>query len=101
MSYPDGVRFPKKLVTGRTAFERVDSACTIAERLLGAPRGTTHVRRLKEGRREVMYATRSPEDTLNYPLEHPLKNRPRYRWEPQPDGVEFGYLLPDPAAPAA
>jgi hypothetical protein len=34
-----------------------------------------------------------PGQTLNFPFGHGRDNQPRYRWEPQEEGVEFGYLV--------
>jgi hypothetical protein len=32
-------------------------------------------------------------DTICFPRDHRLSGQPRYRWEKQLDGSEWGYLL--------
>ena len=95
---PDAVRIPKSFAGRGNAWERSDAICALAESLLAAPRSGAFVRKLREGKVAIYYGTRSPEDTLNYPQGHPRMGRPRYRWDRRADGVELGYLLPDPHA---
>lgn len=39
------------------------------------------------------FATRSIGDSIYFASTHPRTRQPRYRWEPQADGVRFGYLV--------
>jgi hypothetical protein len=32
-------------------------------------------------------------DTILFPKDHERDGQPRYRWELQPDGAEFGFLI--------
>lgn len=40
-------------------------------------------------------ATLAPEDTLLFPTTHDRAGQERYRWEDQPDGTRYGYLVED------
>jgi hypothetical protein len=41
------------------------------------------------------FATRYINDTIYFPHGHHRALQPRYNWSPQPDGSEFGYLVPE------
>jgi hypothetical protein len=74
-------------------FDRVRSVCDLAEPLLGLDRsaGQKAWIRVQPGGR--LFVTASPSDTLFHPSGHPRAGHARYRWERQPDGSEFGYLI--------
>jgi hypothetical protein len=90
---PDALMLPSTIKRGGRLAERVGSIADVAEPLLGIVRGKgvlAHIRSLQHGR---LFVTRDPEDTLYFHGDHPLAGQPRYRWEPQADGVEFGWLI--------
>jgi hypothetical protein len=40
-------------------------------------------------------------DTVLFPKEHELAGQPRYEWQDRPDGLKYGYLVPEAAAAEA
>ncbi|MFO0892153.1 MAG: hypothetical protein U0790_23820 [Isosphaeraceae bacterium] len=92
MDVPDALLLPESWKTGQTQLDRIDSILAIAEPLLGLDRGAgrkAYIRRQPGGR---LFVTADPADTLQFPLGHPREGMPRYRWIPQPDGSEHGFL---------
>lgn len=92
---PDAILVPEKLKRGRTLIERIHSVLDIAEPILGVDRAggeRAYVRRQGDG---GLFITRSPADTMFWPLESPLRGRPRYCWIPGGDGIRRGYLVPE------
>jgi hypothetical protein len=84
---PDALFLSEALKRGARLVDRVTSICEIAEPILG---GRAFIRRQPHGR---LFITRSIEDTILFPLDHPQSGRPRYRWVRQADGSEWGYLV--------
>ena len=93
MNHPDALLLPEAWKTGPTQLERIDSILAIAEPLLDVNRATggrAYIRRQPGGR---LFVTADPADTLRFPIGHPREGNPRYRWVPQADGSEHGYLV--------
>lgn len=92
-SVPDALMMPSTMKRGPRLHDRVDSICTAAEPLLGVDRrsgGRAWVRQQPHGK---LFVTRDLADTIYFPRDHPRSGQPRYQWEPQADGVEFGWLV--------
>lgn len=89
---PDAIFYPEARKRGRTVRERIDSVLDAAEPILGVDRAKgqhAYVRRQGGG---LLFISRDPYDTINFPTRHPLRGRPRYDWIDGPDGIRRGYL---------
>lgn len=92
---PDALFIPERMKRGRTLYERIDSILEVAEPLLGVDRARgdrAYIRRQGDG---WLFVTRDPEDTIYFPLNTPLRGRPRYQWLDGADGIRRGYLVPE------
>lgn len=92
---PDALFIPERMKRGRTLYERIDSILEVAEPLLGVDRARgdrAYIRRQGDG---WLFVTRDPEDTIYFPLNAPLRGRPRYQWLDGADGIRRGYLVPE------
>lgn len=92
---PDALCIPEGLKRGRTLWERMNSILDLAEPLLDVDRAKgdrAFIRRQGDG---WLFVTRDPKDTLYFPLNTPLRGRPRYRWLDAQDGIRRGYLVPE------
>jgi hypothetical protein len=92
---PDAVRFPKPCAQGTgdaLSDGHKETAVEAAERLLGIDPTSTDLAWVRDQGGEF-FATRSPEDSLCFPDNHPLSRQPRYRWLDRPGGVKLGYLI--------
>ena len=90
---PDALFLPETVKTGGRIFDRIAAVCRIAEPLLQvnlAAGEKAYIRKQPHGR---LFVTRDASDTIFFPIDHPRSGQPRYRWERQPDGAEFGYLI--------
>lgn len=90
---PDALFIPETMKRGRTLFERIDSILAIAEPLLGVDRARgdrAYIRRQGDG---WLFVTRDPQDTIYFPLNTPLRGRPRYHWLDGTDGIRRGHLV--------
>lgn len=88
----DALIIPESWKRGETQLDRIDSILQIAEPLLGVDRSRgekAYIRRQPGGK---LFITANPQDTLSFPVDHPLQGRPRYGWTPHPDGTERGTL---------
>lgn len=94
---PDALFVPEAMKRGRTLFERIESILAIAEPMLGVDRALgdrAFIRRQGDG---WLFVTRDPQDTIYFPLDSPLRGRPRYRWSDGADGIRRGHLVPETA----
>ncbi len=101
MRPPDALLLPEVWKTGQTQLDRIDSILAIAEPLLNVVRAAgqkAYIRRQPGGR---LFVTSDPADTLRFPLGHSHEGSSRYRWIPQPDGSEYGFLLGEEKANAS
>jgi hypothetical protein len=90
---PDALFLPEDRKRGTRMVDRVASIADIAEPLLAVDRTRgerAYIRLQGNGR---LFITKSVTDTIYFPKSHPREGQPRYRWELQPDGAEFGYLV--------
>lgn len=62
-----------------------------AANLIDLPKGSPCVRGLPGG--QVVFISQSIDDTLQFPRAHPHAGNPRYRWETQADGTQFGFKV--------
>ncbi len=86
---------PQDRKQGARMVDRVASIADIAEPLLGIDRARgerAYIRLQPNGK---LFITPSVLDTILFPRDDRRDGQPRYRWELQPDGVEFGYLIPE------
>jgi hypothetical protein len=84
---------PESAKSGPRIFDRVRSICLIAEPLLEVdyPAGErAYICKLQHGR---LFITRDPASTVFFPTGHPRSGQQRYRWVPQADGTELGFLV--------
>jgi hypothetical protein len=92
---PDALFVPEKMKRGRTLWERMNSILDIAEPMLSVDRSTgvrAYIRRQGDG---WLFVTRDSQDTIYFPLNTPLRGRPRYNWLDGTDGIRRGYLVPE------
>jgi hypothetical protein len=92
---PDALMIPATLKKGARLSDRVASVIEVAEAMLGIDRrsanpGRAWIRQQPHGK---LFVTRDPADTIVFPRDHPLSGQPRYRWERQPDGSAWGWLV--------
>jgi hypothetical protein len=90
---PDALFVPEAMKHGRTWYERMDSILGIAEPLLGVDRSRgdrAYIRRQGDG---WLFVSRDPGDTIYFPLNTPLRGRPRYHWLDGADGIRRGHLV--------
>lgn len=80
---------------GQRLGERVASICDIAEPILGIDRDLGQHAWVRIQPHERLFITRDPEDSINFPNEHPLSGQPRYNWVEGVDGIRRGFLKPE------
>jgi len=91
---PDSLYLPANRKRGPRLVDRVGSIADIAEPLLGADRSAGVIARIRNLPNDWLFVTLDPDDTINFPNDHPRSGQPRYAWINQPDGSRFGYLVP-------
>jgi hypothetical protein len=77
---------------GARMVDRIASIADIAEPILDVDRARgdrAYIRLQGNGK---LFISKSIFDTIFFPKDHPRDGQPRYLWELQPDGAEFGYL---------
>jgi hypothetical protein len=84
---PDALFLSASRKRGPRLVDRVASIADIAEPLL---EGKAFIR--NQGN-DWLFITADPNDTINFPREHPRSGQARYAWVNQPDGSRFGYLI--------
>jgi hypothetical protein len=90
---PDALMLPEDRKRGARMIERVASIADIAEPILEVDRAggeRAYIRLQGNGK---LFISKSIVDTIFFPRDHAREGQPRYRWELQPDGSEFGYLV--------
>jgi hypothetical protein len=95
---PDAVRIPMTMKTGKRMPDRVDSIATMAEKIMGLDRSKKQLAgiHIMGANQEICFCTPPPHDgsqSLNFPRSHPRDGECRYRWEMQPDGIEYGFKV--------
>ncbi len=75
--------------------DRVSSIADIAEPLLNVDRTRGERAYIRLQGNGKLFVTKSIFDTILFAKDHGRDGQPRYRWEVQPDGAEFGYLVPE------
>jgi hypothetical protein len=90
---PDALFLPETLKRGGRMIDRVASIADIAEPLLGVDRTRGERAYIRLQGNGKLFITKSVTDTIYFPKGHVREGQPRYRWELQPDGAEFGYLV--------
>jgi hypothetical protein len=90
---PDALMLPEDRKRGARMIDRVASIADIAEPILEVDRAggeRAYIRLQGNGK---LFISKSIVDTIFFPRDHAREGQPRYRWELQPDGSEFGYLV--------
>jgi hypothetical protein len=90
---PDALMLPEDRKRGARMVDRVASIADVAERVLKVDRARgdrAYIRLQNNGK---LFVSKSIFDTILFPKDHERDGQPRYRWELQPDGAEFGYLV--------
>jgi hypothetical protein len=89
---PDALLVPNGYKRGSTMWERMNSILDIAEPLLGVDRERGDRAYIRNQQNEGSFVTRDTRDTLYFPLNTPLRGKPRYTWVNGADGIRRGYL---------
>lgn len=92
---PDALFIAETWKRGRTLYERMNAILDVSEPLLGVDRTRgerAYIRRQGDG---WFFVTRDPNDTIYFPLNTPLRGRPRYNWLDEADGIRQGHLVPE------
>ena len=90
---PDALMLPENRKSGARMVDRVTSIADIAEPFLQVDRARgerVYIRLQGNGK---LFVSTSIYDTILFPKDHQRNGQARYRWELQPDGAEFGYLV--------
>ena len=90
---PDALLIPESTRSGGRIADRVGSICAVAEPLLGIDRATGGRAWIRKQRGGQLFITASPDDTLFFACDHARAGQSRYRWELQPDGSRWGWLV--------
>lgn len=89
----DALMLPHSMKVGDRIFDRVATIGDYAEPLLKTDKANgerAYIRKMPDG---TMFVTNSPRDSVYFPHGHDRALLPRYRWELQPDGAQYGYLV--------
>jgi hypothetical protein len=86
---PDAILIAEPKKTANTHVLRHEPYLELARRVLGIPAPCL---RSIPGSGAILI-TRTINDTLNFPQAHKRAMTSRYRWEDQPDGIKFGFLV--------
>ena len=86
---------PANRKRGARLVDRVVSIADIAEPILAVDRARGERAYIRLQGNGKLFISKALSDTILFPKDHIRDGQPRYRWEVQPDGAEFGYLLPD------
>ena len=90
---PDALMLPEDRKRGARMVDRVASIADIAEPLLEVDRARGERAYIRLQGNGKLFISKSIFDTIFFPKDHARDGQPRYRWELQPDGSEFGYLV--------
>ena len=90
---PDALMLAEDRKRGARMIDRVASIADIAEPLLQVDRAggeRAYIRLQGNGK---LFISKSVVDTILFPKGHARDGQPRYHWQVQADGSEFGYLV--------
>jgi hypothetical protein len=90
---PDALMLPEGRKQGTRMVDRVASIAGIAEPLLQVDRARGERAYIRLQGNGKLFVSKSIFDTIVFPKDHQRDGQPRYRWELQPDGAEFGFLI--------
>jgi hypothetical protein len=90
---PDALMLPEGRKQGTRMVDRVTSIAGIAEPLLQVDRARGERAYIRLQGNGKLFVSKSVFDTIVFPKDHQRDGQPRYRWELQPDGAEFGFLI--------
>jgi hypothetical protein len=84
---PEALKVPLALAQGSSSRERL----LCLKRRFAGVLGQSSITVFNQG--AYYFIAPDPGQTLNFPFGHGRDNEPRYRWEAQGEGVEYGYLV--------
>jgi hypothetical protein len=91
---PDAIMFPEDTFPiDSVIFGSIGRVSPIADEILEVDRSKgerSYIRLQPKGR---AFVTKSMHDTIHFPMGNAKGGKPRYRWELQADGIEYGYLV--------
>ena len=90
---PDALMLSEDRKRGARMIDRVASIADIAEPLLQVDRAAGQRAFIRLQGNGKLFVSKSIVDTILFPKGHARDGQPRYRWEVQADGSEFGYLI--------
>jgi hypothetical protein len=90
---PDALMLPEDRKRGARMVDRVASIADIAEPVLKVDRTQGEHAYIRLQGNGKLFVSKSTLDTILFPKGHPRDGQPRYLWELQSDGSEFGYLI--------
>jgi hypothetical protein len=90
---PDALMLPEDRKCGARMVDRVASIADIADPLLQVDRARGECAYIRLQGNGKLFVSKSIFDTILFPKDHQRDGQPRYRWELQPGGHEFGYLV--------
>jgi hypothetical protein len=93
MARPDALMLSSNQKRGARLADRVASIAEFAEPILGVDRAAGERAWIRQQPHGQLFITRDLADTICFPRDNRLSGQPRYRWEKQLDGSEWGYLL--------
>jgi hypothetical protein len=93
MARPDALMLSSNQKRGARLIDRVASIAEIAEPILGVDRAAGERAWIRQQPHGQLFITRDLADTICFARDHRLSGQPRYRWEKQCDGSEWGYLI--------
>ena len=90
---PDALMLSEDRKRGARMVDRVASIADVAEPILKVDRARGERAYIRLQGNGKLFVTKSIIDTILFPKDHERDGQPRYHWELQPDGSEFGYLV--------
>jgi len=90
---PDALMLPEDRKRGTRMIDRIASIADIAEPLLQVERAEGERAYIRLQGNGKLFISKSVADTILFPRDHAQAGQPRYRWEVQADGSEFGYSV--------
>jgi hypothetical protein len=90
---PDALMMPQENKSGARMVDRVTSIADIAEPLLELDRSRGERAYIRLQGAGELFISASVLDSILFPKDHARDGQPRYRWEMQPNGIRFGFLV--------
>ena len=91
--FPDALMLAASVKRGERLVHRVLSICEVAEPLLGVDYASGQRAWIQQHPHGRLFVSRERTAALFFATDHPRSGQPRYRWEKQADGSEWGWLV--------